>query len=229
MTRSRHSRVAFTASLFFIVSSAVVLAQAPVPDVLLTAQRVYIYAGPGLDRELVDHFAKEVAKRDRFEVVSTRDQADLLFGLHAMSEDATFVVPVQGVGAVVFDETSVRAYRLTITDPVTSAIVWTDVRKIRVRKNGAVARLAKDLHERLAKEPPPSVVQSWDFTGIQKVVPPRASLSLETWRSQDPTDPERIIPVGMGAFSCEQWLAARGSTPEDVMWDVVNGVMVSWI
>ena len=159
MTRSRHSGLAFTASLLFIVSAAVVLAQVPLPDALVTARHVYIYAGPGLDRELVDHFAKEVAKRDRFELVATRDQADLLFRLNALSEDVMFVVPVQGAGAIAGNVTEVKAYRLTISDAATGAVVWEDVRKIAWRKNGAVARLAKDLHERLAQEPP-TVVES---------------------------------------------------------------------
>ena len=70
-------------------------AQAPLPTALQEGKRVFI-AGEGVERKHIDHLAKELQKRERFELVGDRERADLVFLLARGRPGATVVVPVAG-------------------------------------------------------------------------------------------------------------------------------------
>ncbi len=139
-------RIAVVGWVFFFVSTFPALAQLPLDDALVNGRRVVIYSQEGVKRDLVDQLAEEIAKGRRFQLVAERDQADLAFVLGA-------VLPLGDTGGTIAPpiESSVEGYVLTIYDLATETVVWDDLRDVFVQ-GGAVARLAKDLNERLAKE-----------------------------------------------------------------------------
>lgn len=121
--------------------------QAPVAPELLEGRRVLLH-GRGVDREWVDHAAKEIQKLHRFQLVASRSDAQLVFVLTRGQPRETIAVPVGGIIVA----GTYKSVRLAVLEPMTGEVVWDDSRPIHWRWAGAVGDLVKDLHKRLDKE-----------------------------------------------------------------------------
>jgi hypothetical protein len=117
-------------------------AQAPLPTALKEGKRVYI-TGEDVERKHIDHLAKELQKRKRFEVVGDREQADLVFLLARGRPGATVIVPVAGLLVGVRE----GAFRLIIYQRRHDDALWEDSRE--GDGNGTITALVKRLHEAL--------------------------------------------------------------------------------
>ena len=121
--------------------------QAPVAPELLEGRRVLL-DGRGVDRKWLDHAAKEIQKLDRFQLVASRSDAQLVFVLTHGQPGETIAVPVGGIIVAA----TYKSVRLAVLEPMTGEVVWDDSRPIHWRWAGAVGDLVKDLHKRLNQE-----------------------------------------------------------------------------
>lgn len=139
-------RLAVVFTMILLLSAAwSPAAQAPLPTALHEARRVYI-TGQDVERKHIDHLAKELQKRKRFEVVGDREQADLVFLLARGRPGATVVVPVAGFLVGVQE----GAFRLVIYQRGRDDVLWEDSRQ--GDGNGTITGLVKRLHEGLTRK-----------------------------------------------------------------------------
>lgn len=92
---------------------------APLPEKLLSAKTVYI-VNQGAKAEVYDRVFDELTKWNRFAIVQDRSKADLVFSIGSS---------VSSSGRVVDDRVQSNHYTsLTVSDPSTQEVLWSDVR-----------------------------------------------------------------------------------------------------
>lgn len=123
-------------------------AQAPLSDVLVNAKRAYL-ANSGVERQWLDRLAAEFVKAKRFQLVNSLAEADVVVTL-SRGRGTDVFVPI--AGAFVGGEN--EAFRLVITAPDSTEVLWDDSREAGFTVGGALGSLSKRLHDRLKKERP---------------------------------------------------------------------------
>ena len=138
-----HLRIVF----IFLCLTLVATAQLPVHTALHEASTVYVQNGPGFERDWLNHAAIEFQRQKRFELVASRDTADLVATFHSGRDGSTVVVPVPGFGVI---GERFNVFYLDITDQSTGQTVWSDSREVQLAKRGAVLDLVKNLHKAIS-------------------------------------------------------------------------------
>ena len=141
------------------------VADKPVPAELLSAEKIFVQQTL-IDPRIVSRFRSEIAKWERYEVVTSADQADLVAVLSAAVEYTQTVADSAAVSDDGSGETSrssgagmrplgtVRTLddvHLTISLPDGTEI-WTDAVPVTGMSGGAAKRLVKRLRNRIEDE-----------------------------------------------------------------------------
>ena len=125
-----------------VVFSPILVAQAPLPELLLTARTAYLVNQAG-DVKRFDSLAKEFQKWGRFKLVDREDTADIVitFGRESRGQIGSMV---NGYGS----SSPVTAITLEIGDRASESLLWKDSSPV-IR---SPQRLMSRLRERMAKE-----------------------------------------------------------------------------
>ena len=131
--------VAVASLLLAGMNSGPGLAQAPLPAALMNGRSLYLEPQGGIERKWLNHAANEFISHDRFTLVGSSANADL-------------------VATLTFDTDSwwkfkADVFQLIIRDVQTDELVWEDARPVNFAKRGAVLDLVKDLHTAIRLAP----------------------------------------------------------------------------
>ena len=145
--------------LWVLVAPLSVLAQefAPLPDKLLAAKSVYLI-NESRDLKAYDRFFKELKGWNRFVVVTAREKADILMvlssndrgGVSVSSGSATASGNVATGSATAVNIPS-TFLQLTVSDPSTSEVLWSDETEKWITSGHAPSKLVSNLRKRFPK------------------------------------------------------------------------------
>jgi hypothetical protein len=124
---------------------------APLPERLVTAKSAYLVNDSG-DLKAYDNFYKELRKWNRFLVVPSRGDADVVMVLTSNSQYAISVVTATATGGnVIGTAVSVPSTSLClkIFDPATAETLWSDMTEKWITSGHAPSKLVSNLRKRL--------------------------------------------------------------------------------
>ena len=140
--RARIAVVVVATSIAVVGSPAALSAQLPIHAGLQDATTIYLQSGPGFERDDLGHAAGEFRRQQRFELVASQSEADLIVTLHSGRDGTGAIVPVPGFGLLAG---RYKVFYLEIADRETGESVWSDNREVHWSSRGAAIDLVKDL------------------------------------------------------------------------------------
>jgi hypothetical protein len=137
-----------------MAGSALLAAQdhAPLPDRLVTAKAVYL-VNDSVDLKAFDRFYQELKKWNRFTIVTSRDDAEIVMVLTSNSQYVVSVVTGTAVtgGSVIGTAVSVPSTSLCLKvfDSATAEGLWSDITEKWITSGHAPSTLVSNLKKRM--------------------------------------------------------------------------------
>jgi len=130
---------------------------APLPQKLATARAVYLINDSG-DLKAYDKFYKELKAWNRFEVVGSRERADVVMVLtsnsqYALSVTSGTVVTTGGASSGVATSVAVPStfLHLKVFDSSTADLLWSDATEKWITSGHAPSKLVSNIRKRMPK------------------------------------------------------------------------------
>jgi hypothetical protein len=144
--------------LLFMVICAFAGDKAPVPQKLVTAKKAFV-VNDGTPSKVFDKFYSEIKKWNRFSLVETKDQADVVIMLTAKNDsNSPSVVPVitggsdRSTGGGVIVGANQPTYHLKITDAKDATPLWADSSADVVWAPNSPRKMVSSLRKRIEQQ-----------------------------------------------------------------------------